>query len=431
MKGTSPRRFCIARFWTRKSSKRFDARSIKFRRSESTQSTVATDDSEAQLQMDTDSNSSDLGLTPVKLSQKTAKHGYKGWQQRQPTRSWLCLSAAVFLTSLILTLLSLLVYFNIHLRAQIPRNDIQRLITSWGKPGTPTEARSHYPTEFSRGIIPIPCHSHNDYERQVPLYDALQAGCISVEADVWLRDDNLLVGHTQNSLTAARTLQSLYLEPLLSILTRQNAPEKTSETSSGQTSFPFAANVSGIFETNTSISLTLLLDIKTDGQATLPVIERQLEPLRTKGWLTHTSDSTLIPGPITITGSGNTPFELIQMEKGNRDIFFDAPLAQFWGEDIDASSTNRTVFNPQNSLYASAPFSEIIGKPWHGVLRPAQVDLIRAHVQAAAAQGLKVRYWDTPAWPVKLREHVWDVLVKEGVGVLNVDDLEAVKSRKW
>lgn len=119
------------------------------------------------------------------------------------------------------------------------------------------------------------------------------------------------------------------------------------------------------------------------------------------------------------------------MEKGNRDIFFDAPLAQFWGEDVDASSTNHTVFNPQNSLYASAPFSEIIGKPWHGVLRPAQVDLIRAHVQAAAAQGLKVRYWDTPAWPVKLREHVWDVLMKEGVGVLNVDDLEGVKSRKW
>lgn len=195
--------------------------------------------------------------------------------------------------------------------------------------------------------------------------------------------------------------------------------------------YPFAANVSGIFETNTSISLSLLLDIKTDGQATFPVIQQQLEPLRTKGWLTHTSGSTLVPGPITIVGSGNTPFDLIQTEKGNRDIFFDAPLARFWGEDVDASSMNRTAFNPQNSLYASAPFSEVIGKPWHGVLRPAQVELIRAHVQAAAAQGLKARYWDTPAWPVQVREHVWDVLVKEGVGVLNVDDLEGLKSRKW
>ena len=302
---------------------------------------------------------------------------------------------------------------------------------SWGNPGTPTEVLSHYPTDFSRGIIPIPCHSHNDYERRVPLYEALQAGCISIEADVWLRDDDLLVGHTLSSLTAARTLQSLYLEPLLSILARQNAPGEISEGSSEHTANPFALGVGGIFETNTNVSLTLLLDIKTDGQATLPVIERQLEPLRAKGLLTHTSGQKLVTGPITIVGSGNTPFDQIQRETGNRDIFFDAPLTQFWGEDIGASSTNRTVYNPQNSLYASAPFSEIIGKPWHDMLRPAQVETIRAHVQAAAAQGLKVRYWDTPAWPVRVREHVWDVLVKEGVGVLNVDDLEGVKSRKW
>ncbi|KAL9040262.1 MAG: hypothetical protein Q9180_002019 [Flavoplaca navasiana] len=139
----------------------------------------------------------------------------------------------------------------------------------------------------------------------------------------------------------------------------------------------------------------------------------------------------LVPGPITIVGSGNTPFDLIQREKGNRDIFFDAPLARFWGEVVDQSSENRTAFNPHNSLYASASFSEMIGEPWHGVLRPAQVELIRAHVQAAAAQGLKARYWDTPTWPVKVREHVWDVLVKEGVGLLNVDDLEGLKSRDW
>ncbi|KAL9040261.1 MAG: hypothetical protein Q9180_002018 [Flavoplaca navasiana] len=170
------------------------------------------------------------------------------------------------MTTSILTLLSLLIYFNIHLRAQIPHNDIQRLIMAWGKPGTPSDARSRYPTDFSRGIVPIPCHSHNDYERDVPLYDALQAGCISVEADVWLREGDLLVGHTENSLTSARTLQSLYLEPLLSILARQNVPGNTSESSSGQMVYPFAANVSGIFETNTSVSVSLLLDIKTDGQ---------------------------------------------------------------------------------------------------------------------------------------------------------------------
>ncbi|KAL8643223.1 MAG: hypothetical protein Q9226_008418 [Calogaya cf. arnoldii] len=380
--------------------------------------------------MDTESNHSDL---VGKSLHATARFNFTHWrqQQRQLKGKWVWLSAAVFVTALIFILLSLLVYFNVHLRAQIPRNDIQRLIGSWGKPGTPTEARSHYPTDFSRGIIPIPCHSHNDYERRVPLYDALQAGCISVEADVWLRDDDLFVGHTENALTPERTLQSLYLNPLLSILARQNAHGISSESNGEQTEYPFTANVRGIFETNTSVSLTLLLDIKTDGHATLPIIRRQLEPLRTQGWLTHVSGSTLVPGPITIVSSGNTPFQSIQTEKENRDIFFDAPLAQFWGEDIDASRTNRALFNQQNSLYASASFADIIGEPWYGMLRPEQGELIRAHVQATAAQGLKVRYWDTPAWPLKLRDHVWDVLVKEGVGILNVDDLDSVKSRRW
>ncbi|KAL8750272.1 MAG: hypothetical protein Q9184_006480 [Pyrenodesmia sp. 2 TL-2023] len=405
-------------FWFPKSSESFDDTSLEFRRSESTQFAAASDDSEVQMQMGIDSNSPDLDLSPSPFSRTAAKHRFTGSQQRQlkSTRFWLS-AAAALLTTLSLTLLSLLIYFNIHLRVQIPRNDIQRLITAWGKPGMPTETLSHYPTDFSRGIVPIPCHSHNDYERHVPLYDALQAGCISVEAD--------------NSLTAARTLQSLYLEPLLSILARQNTPGNTSESSSGQMGYPFAANVSGIFETNTSVSMSLLLDIKTEGQAIFPVIKQQLEPLRTKGWLAHTSGSTLVPGPITIVGSGNTPFDMIQTEKGSRDIFFDAPLAQFWGEDIDASGMHRTAFDLQNSFYASASFSDMIGKPWHGVLRPAQVELIRAYVQAAAAQGLKARYWDTPAWPMEVREHIWDVLVKEGVGVLNVDDLEGLKSRKW
>ena len=62
-------------------------------------------------------------------------------------------------------LVALVVYFNIHLRSLIPRNDIERIVASWGAPGSPTHEDAHYPTDFSRDITPIPCHSHNDYWR--------------------------------------------------------------------------------------------------------------------------------------------------------------------------------------------------------------------------------------------------------------------------
>jgi hypothetical protein len=51
----------------------------------------------------------------------------------------------------------------------------------------------HYPTDFTREIIPKPFHSHNDYWRDVPFYTGLSYGAISTEADVWLINGTLHV----------------------------------------------------------------------------------------------------------------------------------------------------------------------------------------------------------------------------------------------
>lgn len=328
-------------------------------------------------------------------------------------------------------LTALLIYFNIHLRRQIPRNDIQRIVASWGVPGSPTQAEAEYPTDFSRDIIPIPCHSHNDYWRKVPLYDALAAGCMGVEADVWLVDNDLLVGHSTGSLTSARSLTSLYIDPLISILAHQNPPltSQNATTSTYQSnSAASRAFVNGVFETKPAVSLTLLIDVKSNGPTTFPVILQQLEPLRSRGYLTYFDGSAVIPGPITVVGSGNTPFDLLISNTTYRDVFFDAPLDQLWGEN---APSNASLYTSENSYYASVDFASAIGKPWHGSLGPQQVDTILGQAGAAAAQGLKARYWNTPAWPVSVRDHIWDVLEKEGVGMLNVDDLESASRRNW
>ena len=77
-----------------------------------------------------------------------------------------------------------------------------------------------YPTDATRDIVPIACHSHNDYWRAVPLFDAIRSGCTGVEADVWLfkGETDLFVGHTSAALSPTRTLRSLYVEPLVELL---------------------------------------------------------------------------------------------------------------------------------------------------------------------------------------------------------------------
>ena len=65
-------------------------------------------------------------------------------------------------------------------------------------------------------------HSHNDYWRDVPLYTALSYGVISVEADVWLVNGTLYIGHEVQALTPNRTFDGLYIEPLVQILKNSN-----------------------------------------------------------------------------------------------------------------------------------------------------------------------------------------------------------------
>ena len=65
-------------------------------------------------------------------------------------------------------------------------------------------------------------HSHNDYWRDVPLYTALSYGVISVEADVWLVNGTLYIGHEVQALNPNRTFDGLYIEPLVQILTNSN-----------------------------------------------------------------------------------------------------------------------------------------------------------------------------------------------------------------
>lgn len=304
----------------------------------------------------------------------------------------------------------------------------------FGNPSKATKGLLHWPTDFSRDIQPVPCHSHNDYWRQYPLYSALKAGCIGVEADVWLIDDELFVGHSYSSLTTNRTLRSLYVNPLMEILGKQNPVTEFHP--------KLDAPRNGVFDTNAEQTLVLMIDFKTNGAALWPHVYAQLEPLRTAGYLTSVKDTSITPGPITVVATGEAPFDLV-VANTTRDIFFDAPLASMDANDAEMvpndgeghSSSGRWaadfyVYNATNSFYASTDFSNAIGSIWSEP-NTSQLSQIRSQIQAAHDRGLKARYWDTPSWPRGLRNQIWNILVREGADFLNVDDLRDATQGNW
>jgi hypothetical protein len=50
--------------------------------------------------------------------------------------------------------------------------------------------------EEQDSVVPLArAHAHNDFQHERPLFDALAHGFTSVEADVWLVNGELLIGH--------------------------------------------------------------------------------------------------------------------------------------------------------------------------------------------------------------------------------------------
>ncbi|KAH7391556.1 hypothetical protein BKA64DRAFT_756728 [Cadophora sp. MPI-SDFR-AT-0126] len=292
-----------------------------------------------------------------------------------------------------------------------------------------------FPDDFTRGVLAIPCHSHNDYWRHVPLLDAISAGCSSVEADIWVSAEQsqatntseLYVGHSRGSLRPERTLKDMYIDPLLYILDQVNRPMANTPPANTST-----GTVNGIFEANPNSTMVLLVDFKEspDNTNIWNFLQVQLQPLRDKQYLTYwnSTKTEKVMGPITIVATGDATLELVNNASTNphRDIFFDAPLLEL-ENDVNSSTPK---YNSSNSYYASVDFSKAVGKVWFSLSHSQQMK-IGKQASAASEAGLVSRYWDTPGWPVGIRNNIWGQLVAQGVGVLNVDELWTASKKDW
>ncbi|KAJ5317699.1 hypothetical protein N7508_002207 [Penicillium antarcticum] len=209
-----------------------------------------------------------------------------------------------------------------------------------------------------------------------------------------------------------RTLESLYINPILDVLERQN-PESP---------FLTSATKNGVWDTVPDQTLYFFIDVKTSGHETFKAVIDALEPLRAKGYLTTVKDGkTVINGAVTIIGTGETPLDMVAPVK-DRDYFFDAPLA-------DLNDPKYADITGIVSPVASTDFDKAVGKitvDTDPILSEDQLKALRAQIATANERGIGARYWNTPYFPIRKRNLVWRTLLREGVILLNADDLDAV-----
>lgn len=237
--------------------------------------------------------------------------------------------------------------------------------------------------------VPLPhAHAHNDYHQPRPLLDALAHGFTSVEADVLLIQDELYVGHDMpEGVHQLPTLREAYLEPLRRIV--HNRRGKV---------YP---DYEGHFY--------LMLDIKTDAEATYAVLKTQLEEY--KEMLSRYSDGQIQQGAVTVFLSGNRPIQTVQQEK-SRLVGIDGRPGDL-GKD----------YPPELMPVVSQHYFQVIQWDGKGAIPAQEFQTLSALAAKVHLEGKKLRLWASPE-----NENVWKTLRRAEVDLINTDDLAGLRT---
>ncbi|KAG2735304.1 hypothetical protein G9P44_001518 [Scheffersomyces stipitis] len=306
---------------------------------------------------------------------------------------------------------------------------------------------------LNRDVYVKPLHSHNDYWRSQPLFDALSIGAVSVESDVWyfpqgfnvsrtvtqtsddgltqtksnvthrFRNDEVFVGHSQVFLQPINTLFNLYLNPLFDFLTYVN-PVFTVSGNVISTS----KDLYSVFYNSPEQPLLLWLDFKTSPNETYDAIRPLLQPFIDNNFLAYydVEADKLVPGPLVVTITGNLPLEKVEAES-KRYTFLDGPLKYF------NTSANEAELERWSKLsyVASSSLADLLGDDYessvHSEFTPSQKNTLGQFFDSAHKYGLKTRIWGDITWPFNLlNSHLLDYY-RLGSDLLNVDDLQKAK----
>jgi alkaline phosphatase len=217
-------------------------------------------------------------------------------------------------------------------------------------------------------------HSHNDYQQRFPFSSAYAAGFGSMEADIFLFQDSLFVGHVEKDIFSGRTLQALYLDSIDFYLKKNK----------------------GVPYQKRSKRLQLLIDIKSEAISTIATLVAVLEKYPE---LIHSRNLSLV-----ITG--NRP-PLSSWNDYPDFIYFDGEI----GKEYDPALMPKIALFSGNLMDFTS---------WKGKTRIDSVSLGRLNqlIQTAHHHGKRVRFWNAPDFA-----EAWSVLIQMKVDWINTDHI--------
>lgn len=224
-------------------------------------------------------------------------------------------------------------------------------------------------------------HAHNDYEHPRPLLDALDQGFMSVEADIFLVDGELRVGHNPEDLKPGRTLEKLYLDPLA---------ERAKKYRTGVYEEP------GV--------LTLLIDIKAEGEKVQAELKKRLP--KYGFMLNERHGSTVEARAVQIVLSGARTKDCAE---GDGFLFKDGTLVDIADEPFRTPQVSESYEGVLGTLASPLP--------------DAAKAKLTDFVQRVHASGKKTRLWGAPDGVT-----TWTELRDAKIDWLNTDHLAELRA---
>jgi hypothetical protein len=229
-------------------------------------------------------------------------------------------------------------------------------------------------------------HAHNDYAHPRPLFDALDQGFNSVEADIFLVDGKLLVGHTFLDLKRERTLESLYLDPMRERI---------------------KANGGRLYKDGPPA--WLLIDVKTDANTTYTALHDVLA--KYADILTTIDGDKVEKKAITAVVSGNMAKAAMATQK-----------LRYAGYDGRSNDVNAEV--PDHLMpWVSDNWTKLFQWKGDGKMPVEERAKLKDFVASAHRHGRLVRFWATPEKP-----ELWAELRAAGVDLINTDKLAELRA---
>jgi hypothetical protein len=233
-------------------------------------------------------------------------------------------------------------------------------------------------------------HSHNDYEHERPLYEALACGFKSIEADIFSIGDSLYVAHDFDKIVQGRTLRNLYLEPLKKEIEKNNG----SVYGDGQ-------------------EILLFIDIKDDSIRTYQLLHQVLREYESCLSVFVNGEKTV--GPIMPVVSGNRPLQYMR----NQDV-------RYAGYDGRLSNLDGSL-PPSLMPVISDNWNNYFQWDGTGEIPTAEKRSLHELVARVNAKGYLLRFWATPNQTKEHRKAVWTELKNAGVSIIGTDHLYEMK----